>query len=343
MGRFHDGRSHLPTEEVTSGAASKHEPVMLDRVIDLMTPGIERGISTKGHSVVIDATLGMGGHSQAILERFPKATLIGIDRDPEALDIASNRLQQFGERFLTWHGTYDQVPEALQSHGLESMDAALFDLGVSSYQLDERERGFAYSYDAPLDMRMDSTAEVDAAHVVNTYAPADLRRVIRSYGEEKFADRIARTIVEERSKEPFKTTGALVEAIRSAVPAAAARTGGHPAKRTFQALRIEVNSELSVLENALPLAIERLSIGARMVVMSYHSLEDRITKKAFQRESVSRTPPDFPVEVEEYAPVTKVVTRGTEKPTEQELAQNPRSASAKVRAVEKIRESRSNG
>ena len=330
-------------DQTAASAAQRHVPVMADRVIDLLTPGIQHARENGRKPIIVDATLGMGGHSELLLERFEDLTVLGIDRDTEALEIAGQRLAVFGERFISFHGTYEEIPQALAAGGVDAADGYLFDLGVSSYQLDERDRGFAYSYDAPLDMRMDPTARLTAADVVNSYDQRHLEQLIRRYGEEKFARRIATAISERRTQEAFQRTGDLVEVIRSAVPVAAGRTGGHPAKRTFQALRIEVNEELQILGAALPAAMEGLHIGGRMVVMSYHSLEDRITKKAFQQQAKSLTPPDFPVELEEHAPVVRILTRGTEKPTPEEIEQNPRAASAKVRAIEKIRPTRSNG
>ncbi|OAV60833.1 16S rRNA (cytosine(1402)-N(4))-methyltransferase RsmH [Enteractinococcus helveticum] len=324
-------------------AAERHIPVMADRVLDLLAPGIESARQHQRQPVLVDATLGMGGHTELMLNRFDDAVVVGIDRDTQALALATERLAAFEKRFVAFHGTYDQIPEALDAAGVVAADGYLFDLGVSSYQLDERDRGFAYSYDAPLDMRMDPTARFSAADVVNDYDQKHLEQIIRRYGEEKFARRIATAITERRQMRPFTDTGDLVEVIRSAVPVAAGRSGGHPAKRTFQALRIEVNEELDILREALPAAMAGLHIGGRMVVMSYHSLEDRITKKAFQAEATSLTPPGFPVELEEYAPVVDILTRGTEKPTEEEIDQNPRAASAKVRAIQKIRPTRSNG
>ena len=324
-------------------AAQRHVPVMADRVVDVIAPGIESARAHGRTPVIVDATLGMGGHTKLMLNRFEDVTVIGIDRDTQALELAGQRLASFGDRFVAFHGTYDEIPGALAAASVNAADGYLYDLGVSSFQLDERERGFAYSYDAPLDMRMDPTAHFSAADLVNNYDPRELEQLIRRFGEEKFARRIATAIVERRGNQPFARTGDLVDVIRDAVPISAGRSGGHPAKRTFQALRIEVNEELSILRRALPAAIEGLQIGGRMVVMSYHSLEDRIAKKAFQKEATSLTPPDFPVELEEHAPVVTVLTRGTEKPTEDEIAENPRAASAKVRAIEKIRPTRSNG
>jgi len=324
-------------------AAPRHVPVMAERVIDLLAPGVDHAQQHDRQPVLVDATLGMGGHTELMLQRFANAKVIGIDRDTEALRLADQRLEVFGDRFIAFHGTYDDISSALAAGGVDAADGFLFDLGVSSYQLDERDRGFAYSYDAPLDMRMDPTARFTAADVVNDYEQRQLEQLIRRYGEEKFARRIAAAITKRRIAQPFTRTGDLVDVIRGAVPAAAGRTGGHPAKRTFQALRIEVNEELQILRDALPTAMANLHIGGRMVVMSYHSLEDRITKKAFQYQAQSLTPPDFPVELEEHAPVVQILTRGTEKPTAKEIDQNPRAASAKVRAIEKIRPTRSNG
>ncbi|MDP9885176.1 16S rRNA (cytosine1402-N4)-methyltransferase [Sinomonas atrocyanea] len=317
--------------------SDRHVPVLLERCVNLLSGGVEAAIAAGRTPVVVDATLGMGGHSEAILTRFPTATLVGIDRDEQALALAGARLAPFGERATLVHAVYDEIPEVLEELGLPGADGVLMDLGVSSMQLDERERGFAYSYDAPLDMRMDTSRGLTAADVVNTYSVEDLTRIIRAWGEEKFAGRIAKNIVAERQKQPFTTTGQLVEAIRAVVPAAAARTGGHPAKRTFQALRIEVNEELDVLERAVPAAIGTLTLGGRIVVMSYHSLEDRIVKAALQSRSRSTAPPGFPVELEEHRPELKIITKGTEVPTEAEIAENPRAASARLRAAERIR------
>lgn len=319
--------------------ADRHVPVMLERVLDLMAPGLEAARAAGRTPVALDGTLGMGGHTEAILRRHPDTIVVGIDRDTQALRLATERLSWAADRLRTWHGTYDEVSEALADAGVEGVDAALYDLGVSSYQLDERERGFAYSYDAPLDMRMDPTAELTAETVVNTYPEAELRRIIRTWGEEKFAGRIAAAIVRSRAEEAFSSTGRLVEVIRGAVPAAAGKSGGHPAKRTFQALRIEVNEELDVLERALPEVMSRLNVGGRLVVMSYHSLEDRITKRQMTALATSTAPPGFPIELEEHAPVVKMLTRGVDKPTQHEIEENPRASSAKVRALEKIRTS----
>ncbi|WP_425279212.1 16S rRNA (cytosine(1402)-N(4))-methyltransferase RsmH [Arthrobacter nanjingensis] len=317
--------------------SERHIPVLKERCLMLLAPGFEAARERGEQPVVIDATLGMGGHSEAMLQRHADLHLIGIDRDEEALALAGERLNPFTGRTSLVHAVYDEIPDVLEDLGIERVHGVLMDLGVSSLQLDERDRGFAYSYDAPLDMRMDTSRGQTAADVVNDYEEQDLVRIIRSWGEEKFAGRIARSIVTRREQSPLRTTGELVDAIRAVVPAAAARTGGHPAKRTFQALRIEVNEELDVLQRAVPAAVDALALGGRAVVMSYHSLEDKIVKKVFQAASTSSAPPGFPVELEEHKAELKTITKGTEQPTEQEIAENPRAASARLRAAERIR------
>lgn len=318
-------------------ASERHVPVMLDRCLNLLAPGIERAVEERGTAYVIDGTLGMGGHSEALLERFENLVLIGIDRDLQAHSIAGERLARFGERFVPVHAVYDEIDRAMETAGVRGIDGVLLDLGVSSMQLDERARGFAYSYDAPLDMRMNSEDELTARIVVNEYSEDQLRRIIRNWGEEKFASRIARAICTARANAPLETTGELVRIIQKAVPVAAQRTGGHPAKRTFQALRIEVNHELEALERAVPAALDALNLGGRFVAMSYHSLEDKIVKRALTAEATSKAPKGFPVELEEHKPTIRIITRGAEPPTEEEIAQNSRAASAKLRAAEKIR------
>ncbi len=312
-----------------------HVPVLLDRVVALVAPPLERP-----GSVLIDATLGLGGHTEAVLTRCPEAHVIGIDRDTHALDRSRERLASFAERVTMVHAVYDEIGEVLADLGRPSVDGVLFDLGVSSMQLDMRERGFAYAEDAPLDMRMNDTAGLTAADILNTYSAQDLARILRAYGEERFAKRIADTIVRERSREPFTRSARLVEVIRESIPAPARRTGGHPAKRTFQALRIEVNDELSVLTRALPAAIEAVAVGGRVVVMSYHSLEDRLTKHAFAAGTTTDVPPDLPFVPEGHEPVLRLLTRGAEKASEQEIEENPRAASVRLRAVERVRTGR---
>lgn len=315
-------------------SAPHHVPVLLDRVVALVAASLER--PDGADTVFVDATLGLAGHSEAVLAACPGAHLVGIDRDTHALERAGERLRPFAGRFSLVHAVYDEIPEVLADLGHPHADAVLFDLGVSSMQLDVRERGFAYAEDAPLDMRMDDTEGQTAADVLNTYSAADLARLLRVYGEERFARRIADTVVREREKEPFTRSARLVELIRDAIPAPARRTGGHPAKRTFQALRIEVNDELGVLERAVPAAIDSIGVGGRVVAMAYHSLEDRIVKRAFTAVTRTEVPPDMPVVPEGYEPALRLVTRGSEKASESEIEQNPRAASVRLRAVERV-------
>lgn len=314
-------------------SAPSHVPVLLDRVIALLAPPLERD-----GSVLVDATLGLGGHTEAVLARFELARVVGIDRDPEALALARRRLAPFGDRFTGVHAVYDELPTVLAGLGLDTVDAVLFDLGVSSMQLDVRERGFAYAEDAPLDMRMDGSTGPTAADVLNTYAAADLARILREYGEERFARKIAAAVVRERAKEPFTRSGRLVELLYAEIPAPARRTGGHPAKRTFQALRIEVNDELAVLRRAIPAAIDAIGVGGRVVVESYHSLEDRLVKQAFVAATRLDVPEDLPFVPAGHEPALRLVTRGAEKAGPEEIAQNPRAASVRLRAVERVSE-----
>lgn len=312
-------------------ADANHVPVMLDRVLELLAPSLQ-----SDESVVVDATVGLGGHAEALLSACPRTHLIGIDRDPSALAEARERLAPFGERVTLAQAVYDEIGEVARDAGFSTISGALFDLGVSSMQLDFTDRGFAYSQDAPLDMRMNPDDESTAADVLNTYSARDLAHVLRNYGEEKFARRIAEAVVAGRDDEPFTTSGRLVEIIRESIPAAARRTGGNPAKRTFQALRIEVNNELGVLERALPKTLDSLVVGGRLVVMSYHSLEDRITKRAFAKVTTSTVPRDMPVVPDELAPRYSLVTRGAEQASESEINQNRRARSVRLRAVERI-------
>jgi 16S rRNA (cytosine1402-N4)-methyltransferase len=312
-----------------------HVPVLLDRVVALLAPALEHD-----GAVMVDATLGLGGHTEAVLTRCALARVIGVDRDPDALDLARERLAGFGDRFTAVHAIYDELPDVLDDLGLGAVDAVLFDLGVSSMQLDVRERGFAYAEDAPLDMRMDGTAGPTAADVLNTYSAKELTRVLREYGEERFASRIAAAVVRQRERSPFTTSGRLVELLYAEIPAPARRTGGHPAKRTFQALRMEVNDELAVLRRAIPAAIDAIRVGGRVVVESYHSLEDRLVKQAFTAVTRSTAPPDLPVVPEELQPAFRLLTRGAERATADEVATNPRAASVRLRAVERTRANR---
>lgn len=313
-------------------SSPSHVPVLLDRVVALLAPAL-----AEPGSILIDATLGLGGHTETVLERCPEAQVIGIDRDVHALELAGRRLEPFAERVTLVHAVYDEIPAVLADLGIGSVSGVLFDLGVSSMQLDVRERGFAYAEDAPLDMRMNDTTGATAADVLNTYSGADLARILRTYGEEKFAKQIARAIVRERETEPFRDSARLVDLLYDVIPIPARRTGGHPAKRTFQALRIEVNDELGVLRRAIPAAIDAIGLGGRVVVMSYHSLEDRMVKQAFVEKTRTAAPVDLPVVPDELQPELKLLTRGAEKVTEAEIEENPRAASVRLRAVERIR------
>jgi 16S rRNA (cytosine1402-N4)-methyltransferase len=313
--------------------AQRHRPVLRERVVELLEPAL----AAPG-SVCVDATLGMGGHAEGILERCSQARLVGIDRDQQALDLAGQRLAPYADRLTLVHAVYDEFAAVVESLGLETIEAALFDLGVSSLQLDEDERGFAYRVDAPLDMRMDQSTGITAADVLNTYEANELTRILRDYGEERFARPIARAVVRERDREPFTTSSRLVELLRSVIPAASQRSSGHPAKRTFQALRIEVNRELAAWESALPAAIDALAVGGRVAVLSYHSLEDRITKRALTAGARSSAPAGLPVELPEHAAYLRLLTRGAEEPSAAEIADNPRAASARLRAAERTRE-----
>ncbi len=309
-----------------------HVPVLLDRVVALLTPSLDH----EG-AVLVDATLGLGGHTEAVLTSCSLARVIGIDRDQAALDLARERLAPFGDRFTGVHARYDELPAVLESQGLDAVDSVLFDLGVSSLQLDVTERGFAYREDAPLDMRMDSSSGLTAADVLNTYPEAELARILKEYGEERFARRIAAAIVRERSRQPFTTSARLVELLYDTIPAPARRTGGHPAKRTFQALRMEVNDELAVLRRALPAAVDAIRVGGRVVVESYHSLEDRLVKQTFAAATRSDVPPDLPFIPEGHEPALRLVTRGAEQAGPGEIAANPRAASVRLRAIERVR------
>ncbi len=309
-----------------------HDPVLLDRVVALLDPALDR----EG-AVLVDATLGLGGHSEAVLTRCSLARVVGIDRDPAALALAGERLAPFGERFTGVHAVYDELPDVMARLGLSEVDAVLFDLGVSSMQLDVAERGFAYSVDAPLDMRMDGSTGPTAADVLNEYTAAELTRVLRDYGEEKFAKKIAGAVVRRRETTPFTTSAALVELLYAEIPAPARRTGGHPAKRTFQALRMEVNDELAVLRRAIPAAIDAIAVGGRVVVESYHSLEDRLVKRAFTEATRSTVPDDLPFVPEGSEPALRLVTRGAEQADAAEIAANPRAASVRLRALERVK------
>ncbi|QOR46356.1 16S rRNA (cytosine(1402)-N(4))-methyltransferase RsmH [Trueperella pecoris] len=308
-----------------------HVPVLPRTCLDLLAPALE------GEAVLIDCTLGMGGHSEAFLTEFAGIHVVGIDRDPAAISLASDRLARFGDRFTAVHTTYDDVDLVAAEFGRQGKaDAILMDLGVSSLQLDEEERGFSYSADAPLDMRMNPSVGVTAADILATATKSEIARILRVYGEEKFASRIAEAIVRRREQAPLSRTRELADLVRDSIPAATRRTGGHPAKRTFQALRIAVNEELDVLEIAVPRAIESLRVGGRLAVESYQSLEDRIVKEAFALGTTSTTPAGLPIELDDHKAYLKPLTRGALKADKAELARNPRSASVRLRAVERV-------
>ncbi len=315
-----------------STAPGGHLPVMTDRVLALLAPSLE-----PAGAVLVDATLGRAGHAAALLSRHPGLTLIGIDTDDAAIDESRRLLSAHAGRFSLVHASYDEIPAILARLGYVSAQGILFDLGVSSPQLDDPGRGFAYSRDAPLDMRMDRTRRLTAAEVVNTYPAAQLARVLRDYGEERFARRIADAVVAERAREPLTSTMRLSEIICDSIPAAARRTGGNPAKRTFQALRIEVNGELETLHRALPAALDSVAVGGRIVVLAYHSLEDRAVKRAFADRATDSTPRGLPVSLPASRPRFALLTRGAERPSADELAANPRAASARLRAAERVR------
>ena len=311
---------------------AQHVSVMLDECVDLLSPAI----ASHTNPVVIDATLGLGGHTEALLNKFPHLVVIGIDRDVQAIEIASERLSQYGERFISHHSVFDQIANIANQYGYSRVQGILFDLGVSSLQLDQSERGFSYAHDAALDMRMDKSQGKTAADIVNTYAPGDLVRILRTYGEEKFATRIVESIVKEREKAPLNSTSLLAQLVKDAIPAATRRTGGNPAKRTFQALRIETNDELGAITRAIPQALELLDVRARLVVMSFQSLEDRIVKSYFQEATVSGTPQGLPVEISELVAKFALVFNGSHTPSQKEIQENSRSVSVRLRAIERV-------
>ncbi|MBW0107042.1 16S rRNA (cytosine(1402)-N(4))-methyltransferase RsmH [Pseudonocardia sp. KRD291] len=322
MDRTSDGDGDTP---------ARHVPVLLDRVSALLAPAL-----TGRPAVLVDATLGLGGHAAALLAAHPELTLVGLDRDPQALELAGRRLAAYADRLHLVHAVYDRIAESLEELGIEAVDGVLFDLGVSSLQLDADERGFSYSRDADLDMRMDPTTGPTAADVLNTYPVPELRRILRDYGEERFAGRIASAVDRARTKAPLTRSAELVELLYAAVPAASRRTGGHPAKRTFQALRIEVNGELDALGAAVPAALDALAPQGRIVVLAYHSLEDRMVKRELAERVRSRTPVDLPVELPGHGPEFRLLTRGSEPATDAEIEENPRAASVRLRAAERV-------
>jgi 16S rRNA (cytosine1402-N4)-methyltransferase len=310
----------------------EHISVMRDTCVELLTPAINKSETP----VVVDATLGLGGHSEALLESNPNLVLIGIDRDLDAIVKAKNRLAKFENRVKLNHAIFDEITEVVNSFGFEKVDGILFDLGVSSMQLDQSDRGFSYSQDAPLDMRMDRSTGITASEILNSYAPGELVRILRTYGEEKFATRIVENIVKERAKAPLNSTAQLASLVKESIPAATRRTGGNPAKRTFQALRIETNDELGAVNRAIPQALELLKVGGRLVVMSFQSLEDRIVKEFFTQATTSGTPRDLPIDLPEFAAKFALVVRGSILPSEAEIAANSRAQSVRLRAIERL-------
>jgi 16S rRNA (cytosine1402-N4)-methyltransferase len=315
----------------SSSADQKHIPVNLERTLELLSPAL----SAPG-AILVDATLGMGGHAEAFLRRFPELVLVGLDRDTDALAIAGERLAPFADRIHLVHTVYDRIGDVLDELGLPEVQGILFDLGVSSMQLDEVDRGFSYSKDAPLDMRMDPTAELTAARVLAEYSESELRRIFYEYGEEKLAPRYASKIVQRRVDVPFERSAQLVDVIVAATPAAVQRAG-HPAKRVFQALRIEVNQELSVLERAIPAALDRVALGGRIVVLSYQSLEDRIVKRELVKRSKSTAPAGLPVELPQHKPEFTLLVRGAELATDAEKSINSRATPVRLRAAERVK------
>ena len=322
-----------------------HVPVMRKRMVELIAEGVNSpGAPTT--PVIIDGTVGAGGHSEAFLNEFPQAIVVGLDRDPNALEEAHERLRSFGDRFQSYQTRFDNVTAALQALVAEGnlpdsvletgISGFLYDLGVSSMQLDQVERGFAYRTDAPLDMRMDPSSALTAADILNTYSHGDLARILKTYGDERFAGKIASAVLREREKEPFTTSARLVELLYSTIPAAARRTGGHPAKRTFQALRIEVNAELEAIEQAIPNATGWLHIGGVGVFMAYQSLEDKIVKKQLTELSTSGSPPGLPMDIPGTEPAFELLTRGAEKATAEEIEINSRAAPVRVRAAQRV-------
>lgn len=308
-----------------------HRPVLLDECIE--------SLNIKSDGTYLDGTLGGAGHSLEILSKLDKGTLIGIDQDDFAIEVAGERLRnvQRGAALVLIRGNFRDMAQLLRQNGIDGVDGILLDIGVSSHQLDEAQRGFSYKQDAPLDMRMDRNRETDAATIVNTYSEKEIRDIIRQYGEENWAARIASFVVKARETEEIKTTGQLVDIIKAAIPANARREGPHPAKRTFQALRIAVNDELGALKDAIDSAVQILKPEGRLSIITFHSLEDRIVKSEFsKREKPCTCPRSFPVCVCGKKPELKIVTRKPVLPSEEELEQNPRSRSAKLRTAQKV-------
>lgn len=316
---------------MTENLNELHTPVLLERCVELLAPALE------SDAILIDATLGMGGHSEAFLERFPQLRIIAFDRDTEALAIAGKRLERFADRVDYVHATYDQIDEACERLGVSRVNGVLFDLGVSSLQLDRAERGFAYAQDAPLDMRMDQSQGDTAADLLARLSEPELRDLFYRYGDEKLAPRYARAIVAARQEAPIERSAQLVDILQQATPAAL-KNAGHPAKRVFQALRVAVNHELDVLERAIPAALGRLAVGGRVVVLSYQSMEDRFVKRTLQALSVSTAPAGLPQELPEHRPQLRLLVRGAELASDQEQLDNSRAKPVRLRAAERLRE-----
>ncbi len=331
-----------PDADRDAGSAA-HIPVFLERTIELFRPVVESAVADGRQPVIVDGTLGLGGHTSHLLAEFDSLHVLGVDRDPTALEMATRRLTAFRDRFTPVHARFDDfgavvaaLPEGARDAAGPAIDGILLDFGVSSMQLDVADRGFAYSVDAPLDMRMDPTTGPTAADILADYPRDDLARIFRVYGEERFARQIAAAIVRRRDSDPLRTSAELVELLYDTIPQGARRTGGHPGKRVFQALRIEVNSELEAVENAVPGYLDLLRVDGRAVFMAYHSLEDKIVKRELSARTVSRTPAGLPMELPGYGPEFAAVTRGAEKASQQEIDHNPRSASVRVRCVRRI-------
>lgn len=307
-----------------------HKPVLLDEVID--------GLAIKADGIYVDGTLGGAGHGSAVCSRLGEnGRFIGIDQDLAAIDASRERLAEYGEMVSVVRSNYVQTADVVHSFGIKKVDGIVLDLGVSSFQLDTGERGFSYRMDAPLDMRMDNRMGLTAADVVNEYTEQELFHIIRDYGEDRFAKNIAKNIVSERKKEPILTTGRLAEIVSYSIPMKVKKRGGHPAKRTFQAIRIEVNHELEVLKNSISEMIDLLDTGGRLCIITFHSLEDRIVKQAFRKAQFPCTcPPDFPVCVCGKKSLGKQITRKPVLPSEKEMEENPRSKSAKLRVFEHV-------
>lgn len=325
-------------------ARSGHVPVFLERTIELFRPVVEAAVATDRIPVIVDGTLGLGGHTSHLLAEFDSLHVLGVDRDPTALEMATRRLTAFRDRFTPVHARFDDFDAIVAALPADSKDSAgpaidgiLLDFGVSSMQLDVADRGFAYSVDAPLDMRMDPTTGPTAADILADYPRNDLARIFRVYGEERFARQIAAAIVRRRDTDPLKTSSELVELLYDTIPQGARRTGGHPGKRVFQALRIEVNAELEALEGVLPAAVDALALDGRLAVLAYHSLEDRMVKTVLRERSTDRAPKDLPVVPEAMRAELSLLTRGAHKPSDDEVLDNPRAASARLRVAQRMR------